>query len=57
MENLTLETKKSIMEDFFCHFRRNGILEYLEAAGFYEARPPKGTMEHIRGHYLIIAFR
>lgn len=42
MEELTLETKKSVMEDFFCHFRDTGILEYLEAEGFYEAPASKG---------------
>lgn len=42
MGNLTLETKKSIMEDFFCHFRDRGLLQYLEAAGFYEAPASKG---------------
>lgn len=42
MGNLTLETKKSIMEDFFCHFRNADLLEYLEAAGFYEAPASKG---------------
>lgn len=39
---MTLETKKSIMEDFFCNFRSSGLLEYLEAAGFYEAPASKG---------------
>ena len=42
MSNLTMETKKSIMEDFFYKFRDSGIMEYLEAAGFYEAPASKG---------------
>lgn len=42
MENLTLETKKSIMQDLFCSFSGSGLLEYLEEAGFYEAPASKG---------------
>ena len=37
-----METKKSIMQDLFCSFAYTGILEYLEAAGFYEAPASKG---------------
>lgn len=60
MENLTLETKKSIMEDFFCHFRKSGLLEYLEAAGFYEAPASKGHHGAYKGalfdHSLQVAY-
>lgn len=41
MERLTKETKKSVMQEFFWHFKNTGILEYLEAAGFYEAPASK----------------
>nr|DAG14610.1 MAG TPA: deoxyguanosinetriphosphate triphosphohydrolase-like protein [Caudoviricetes sp.] len=60
MENLTLETKKSIMEDFFCHFRDRGLLQYLEAAGFYEAPASKGHHGAYKGalfdHSLQVAY-
>lgn len=60
MENLTLETKKSIMEDFFCHFRKSGLLEYLEAAGFYEAPASQGHHGAYKGalfdHSLQVAY-
>ena len=60
MGNLTLETKKSIMEDFFCHFRDRGLLQYLEAAGFYEAPASKGHHGAYKGalfdHSLQVAY-
>lgn len=60
MENLTLGTKKSIMEDFFCHFRDRGLLQYLEAAGFYEAPASKGHHGAYKGalfdHSLQVAY-
>lgn len=60
MENLTLETKKSIMEDFFCHFGDRGLLQYLEAAGFYEAPASKGHHGAYKGalfdHSLQVAY-
>ena len=37
MDSLTLETKKSIMADFFCKAGGSRLLEWLEQAGFYEA--------------------
>ena len=43
MESLTLETKKSIMEDFFCKAGGSRLLEWLEQAGFYEA---PASMKH-----------
>lgn len=46
---MTLETKKSIMEDFFCHLNGSGILEALDAAGFYEAPASKGHHGAYRG--------
>ena len=60
MDNLTLETKKSIMEDFFCHFRDRGLLQYLDAAGFYEAPASKGHHGAYKGalfdHSLQVAY-
>lgn len=60
MGNLTLETKKNIMEDFFCHFRDRGLLQYLEAAGFYEAPASKGHHGAYKGalfdHSLQVAY-
>lgn len=60
MGNLTLETKKSIMEDFFCHFRDRGLLQYLEAAGFCEAPASKGHHGAYKGalfdHSLQVAY-
>lgn len=43
MKSLTLETKKSIMEDFFCRVGGSRLLEWLEKAGFYEA---PASMKH-----------
>lgn len=41
MESLTLETKKRIMEDFFCKAGSSRLLEWLEQAGFYAAPASK----------------
>lgn len=41
MESLTLETKKSIMADFFCKAGGSRLLEWLEQAGFYTAPASK----------------
>lgn len=41
MESLTLETKKSIMEDFFCKVGGSRLLEWLEQTGFYTAPASK----------------
>lgn len=41
MDNLTLETKKSIMADFFCKVGGSRLLDWLEQAGFYKAPASK----------------
>ena len=43
MDNLTLETKKSIMADFFCHVGGSRLLDWLEKEGYYEA---PASMKH-----------
>lgn len=42
MYNLTLETKKDIMQDFMAGVYRDGFLEWLEESGFYTAPASKG---------------
>ena len=42
MDSLTLETKKSIMEDFFCRIDGSRLLDWLEQAGFYKAPASRG---------------
>lgn len=36
MEKLTIETKKNVMEDFFCSVGGSDLLKWLEEKGFYE---------------------
>ena len=47
MEQITAETKRSIMSDFFSHEPR--LLDYLEKEGFYEAPASKGHHGAYRG--------
>lgn len=37
MDNLTLETKKNMVQEFFCDVAGSRLVEWLEGAGFYTA--------------------